>query len=242
MTDTRGFRLLQSSRASNDTASVATRWTYGDRVVWRSLPQGRVGYTLLALVIADDEDAVALFQPSGTVCKRRLGRRGGPQGRSLLGWDGEYEDRPWHGPDTVRLHVVTAGYSVLRRWDAVAEAFQGWYVNLELPWRRTPIGFDSRDLVLDVAVSDDLLTWSYKDRDEFDWAGRAGRLSADDAATALEQAQQAVRAVQTRAWPFSADWTRWRPDRGWSVPVLPVNWCHQWSDRELAPDLLPRTE
>lgn len=115
----------------------------------------------------------------------RTARR--PKGRSLLDWEGEYEDRLWRGPDTVRLHVVTTGYSVLREWDPVAELFQGWYVNLELPGRLA-----SRDLIMDLVFSDDLLTWSYKDRHEFDWARAAGRLSAQQAATALQRRLDSV--------------------------------------------------
>ena len=40
--------------------------------------------------------------------------------------------------------------------------FLGWYVNLEEPFRRTPLGFDVRDLQLDILV-DPERKWRWKD-------------------------------------------------------------------------------
>jgi hypothetical protein len=39
-------------------------------------------------------------------------------------------------------------------------------VNLEQPWTRTALGFDSRDDVLDVTVTDNLSQCKLKDEDE----------------------------------------------------------------------------
>jgi Protein of unknown function (DUF402) len=72
------------------------------------------------------------------------------------GWDGGYEQTAFRGPSVVRLHPTDQLFSVIRNWDADKEAFSGWYVNLERSWVRTPIGFDSRDDILDVTVADDL--------------------------------------------------------------------------------------
>ena len=43
----------------------------------------------------------------------------------------------------------------------------GWYINLQQSLRRTPIGFEAMDLMLDVVVEPDL-SWRWKDREEFD--------------------------------------------------------------------------
>lgn len=57
------------------------------------IPPGRViGYTLPAIVVADEDEAIVLFQPTGTVVKRRAGVRGGPRGPQLLAWGGGHED------------------------------------------------------------------------------------------------------------------------------------------------------
>ena len=44
-----------------------------------------------------------------------------------------------------------------------------WYVNLEAEWVRTPIGFDTRDLILDVTVADDRSSWCLKDEQEINF-------------------------------------------------------------------------
>ncbi len=31
-------------------------------------------------------------------------------------------------------------------------------------------------------------------------------------------------AIEHRAWPFSVDWSRWRPDSDWPVPPVPDGW------------------
>lgn len=49
------------------------------------------------------------------------------------------------------------------------------YVNIEEPWQRTPIGFDSRDHLLDIVVTVDLSTWHWKDEVHERGAGRGTR-------------------------------------------------------------------
>jgi predicted RNA-binding protein associated with RNAse of E/G family len=139
-----------------------------------------------------------------------------------------YTDRLWIGPDMLRVHIVGTGYSVLRAWNHTQSCFHGWYINLEAPWRRTPVGFDSLDHILDITVADDLSSWAYKDEDEYDWARRTHRISDDQAAAITQTAKQATRAMETRAWPFNADWSKWRPDPSWPKPALPATWRHIW--------------
>ena len=55
--------------------------------------------------------------------------------------------------------------------------FTGWYVNFELPFVRTPLGFDTRDLALDLVVAPDG-TWAWKDEEEFAHMRRVGAMSA----------------------------------------------------------------
>lgn len=43
----------------------------------------------------------------------------------------------------------------------------GWYVNLQEPMRRNPIGFEAMDLMLDVVV-EPALSWRWRDGEEFD--------------------------------------------------------------------------
>jgi hypothetical protein len=203
------------------------RWDVGSRVVWRSRPGGQIGYVFAALVIEDGPEVTALFQPTGAPCKRRSGRRGGVRGRQLLpgDWAGSHEDRPFAGPPTARVHPAGSGFAVLRHWVEQSGSYQGWYVNLERPWRRTPIGFDSHDDTLDITVADDLSDWQWKDEDELAWAVEVGTMSPLAAARARSAGEAAVRALERHAWPFDPDaWTRWSPPPNPRDLELPAEW------------------
>jgi hypothetical protein len=186
-------------------------------VLWRSVHDDGVGYVFAARLLADDADAVALFQPAGAAVVRRTGRREGPRGSMLPGaWDGGHEHATWAGPAGVRLHVRGTALSVIRRWDGAGST--GWYLNLELPWRPSPFGYDSRDLVLDVTAADDLSSWSWKDADQLALAVALGAVPAQRAAWIRAQGERAVRRPEARAFPFDADWSRWAPDPAAAVP------------------------
>ena len=202
------------------------RWDAGAQVVWRSRPGGEIGFVFAAVVLEDGPSFTALFQPKGAPCKRRSGERSGPAGRQMLpgGWEGRHDDRAFAGPSTARVHPVGSGFAVLRHWDEHRRRYQGWYVNLERPWRRTPIGFDSHDDVLDLTVADDLSHWQWKDVEELAWAVEVGTMSRLDADQARAAGQAAIEAIERRAGPFDDEaWTSWVPPP-LSVPKLPDEW------------------
>jgi len=202
-------------------------WNTGDPVAWRSRPQGRIGYVIPLTVVVDTPTVTVLFQAPGSTCKRRAGQRGGPRGRGMLidGWDGTHEDRLWSGPPNHRLYQWGTAHTIIRTWNTANAAAEGWYINLEAPWRRTSIGFDTHDLVLDITVADDLSSWAWKDEDELDWSVSIGTLSRADAAAIRAEGLRVIQAIERRAWPFQADWSVWRPDPQWPIPALPPNWA-----------------
>jgi hypothetical protein len=204
-------------------------WKPGDSVVWRSRPQGRVGFVMPATVVEDTATVTVLYQAPGSTCKRRTGQRGGPRGRNMLvaGWDGLHEDRVWSGPPSLRLHVWGTSHSIIRSWNFACDCAEGWYVNLEAAWRRTRIGFDSQDLVLDLTVADDLSSWAWKDEDELAWSVDAGTLSPEQAGAIRAEGLRVAHALETRAWPFVSDWSAWRPDPQWQISTLPADWADE---------------
>ena len=50
-------------------------------------------------------------------------------------------------------------------WHGPEREFRGWYVNLQEPFRRTSLGFDTQDLELDLVVALDG-SWQYKDEEK----------------------------------------------------------------------------
>jgi hypothetical protein len=197
----------------------------GAPVLWRSIPDAAVSYVYAGNLVACDEQVIAIFQPVGAPTRKRTGRRGGPRGCMVPGgWDGGHAEGTWSGAPNVRLHVRGLAMAVIRGWDADAGSFRGWYVNLEMPWQRSPVGFDSRDLILDVTAADDLSGCSLKDDDQLSWVTEQGGLTAADAAWIREQGRQAAQRVARREFPFDADWSRFAPEPAWPVPQMPTRW------------------
>ena len=198
----------------------------GDHVVWRSRSPDHIGYVMPTTVVYDDGDVIGLFQHSGSVCKRRTGKRGGPRGRSMLpdGWDGGHEDKVWEGRSNLHLHKRGTHHTVIRSWNEDHNTYEGWYINIEEDWRRIPIGFDTRDLILDVTVEDDLSSRALKDEDELAWAESVGVISPTLAESARKEADLIREAIENRAWPFFNDWSEWKPEPDWRIPSVPNDW------------------
>ncbi len=198
----------------------------GAPVLWRSIPDAAVSYVYAGNLVACDERVIAIFQPVGAPIKKRTGRRGGPRNSMMVpgGWDGGHAEEKWSGTPNVRLHVRGLAMAVIRRWDTDTRTFRGWYVNLEMPWQRTPVGFDSRDLILDVTASDDLSGWSFKDDDQLSWVTELGGLTTADAVWIREQGRRAADRLARREFPFDTDWSRFAPDPAWPVPQMPTRW------------------
>ena len=91
-------------------------------------------------------------------------------------------------------------------------------MNLEEPQRRTAVGFDFEDDLLDVWVpfggEPELL-----DEDELDEAVARGYVSAE---RALAIRAKAERLMAEPPWPTG--WEDWTPEPGWQVPDLPPGW------------------
>jgi predicted RNA-binding protein associated with RNAse of E/G family len=98
-----------------------------------------------------------------------------------------------------------------------------WYVNFQRRLRRTAIGFDTFDLLVDLVVAPDRSSWVWKDEDEYAQARRLGVVSETDHAVVEAAREQALEMITRSEGPFvpEAGWTRWHPDPSWPTPVLP---------------------
>ncbi len=195
--------------------------------MWRSRPDGDVGFVIGCHVLLDEPEMAALVQPTGSPIMRRNARRGGPNGRSFIPgtWDGSRHASRWERPPMVRLRLADRPYSVMRTWLVGEQRFHGWYVNLEQPWRRTAVGFDSRDDVLDVTVSDDLGECHLKDLDELEFTVAVGMFTAAEARSIRAAADTAIADVSDRRWPFDeAAWRQVLPPSFLEPTTLPPGW------------------
>ena len=217
---------------TSDIGRGAEARSRGETATWRSVvpttfggQSTHVGSCYPAFVLEDTQDWVVTFQPAGTAIIRRTGLRG-PGGRNMLphGWDGHHEEQHWQGRPVVRAHPAREPWSVWRWLEADGSWSPTLYINLEEPWTRTPIGYDSHDWILDLVVRLSPFQAEWKDVDEPDWSVAVGVISvatADDIRTA---GRRALRSAEANEWPFDVDWNHWLPDDEWPVPRLAPRW------------------
>lgn len=203
-------------------AAHPRRWQRGETAVLREVSQGRVWTARPLTVVADDEEGVALYLPQGM----RWQRPADPvSGRWM---------RLRHGPWTLReseltggrlLHLLQPGaaHAIHLWWLAPDWRFAGWYVNLQEPFRRSPIGFDTLDNMLDIVIEPDR-SWHWKDEDEVREAVRLGRVTRQWAAELRREGERVIGRLERNEAPFNAGWETWTPDPEWNLPVLPAAW------------------
>ncbi|MFB9833832.1 DUF402 domain-containing protein [Actinoallomurus acaciae] len=81
---------------------------------------------------------------------------------------GRWELDRWVWRDTTQLTRFDTDrhFSVSRFFDAEGRC-GGWYVDFVRPCRRTAIGIDTFDLLVDLVVTADLSAYRWKDEDEY---------------------------------------------------------------------------
>jgi hypothetical protein len=198
---------------------VTERFAAGDTVALREIWDGRVFEARPAIVVVDDPAGAMFYVPSVVSCLQPVGEDGVPLRFPARPW--HLEPVEWHHRRVLSFAFPDTPYAVLAAWDAQTDAFEGWYVNLQDPLRRTEIGFDTRDHVLDVLIPPDRSSWAWKDEDELAEALALGLFSEADAEGIQWAGERAVEHVLLGEPPFDEDWADWRPDPAWDVPELP---------------------
>lgn len=186
-------------------------------------------FAVAGTVVADTEDFSVVASRVGSGLARRAGRAEGPRDRLVapLDWDGTHEMTVWHGATVIRVHPRGESWSIWRWHDG--EAWIGdWYGNLECPWQRSSIGFDSQDWVLDVVgvgmPSTDSWNVEFKDDDELDHLVQIGATTSEEAQRIREQGQRLHAAFLAAQWPFDVEWEQWLPADGEGPTPLPDGW------------------
>jgi protein associated with RNAse G/E len=114
-------------------------------------------------------------------------------------------------------------YSTLLFWDHEADRFSCYYINFQVPFRRSRCGFDTLDLDLDIVI-DPHYNWKWKDIEDYQDGIREGGIR-DEWVTGVEQAQADVfERIHNRRYPLDGSWLGWRPDPAWAPPNLPERW------------------
>ena len=192
---------------------VDVPWARGSAIVRREITWGRPTSALPAFVVDDTDELLALFVPpdaplayADVVWPTDTGRH--------PWWPG----RHWRSGGTLMVQRPGEAYSVWHQWASLDRSFLGWYVNLQEPLRRTPIGVDTQDHELDVVVAPDG-TWQVKDAALVARRVEEGRIT-EATGAAIHQLGDEVVATLARgdAW-WGRRWVDWRPDPAWTAPA-----------------------
>ena len=197
-------------------------WKPGQGIVMREVWHNKV-YSIFPVRVAQDSSSwTRLCLPPQTIALYPHTREGVPIRIPVDEWvlNGE----PWTGGDVLYLVHAGLGYTVTGSWDH-DHIFKGWKIDLVEPVRRTPIGFDYMDQLLDIIVSADRSTWYRKDEDEVAEAQARGLFTAEQVSDLYQRGERALQMILKNEPPFDFDWEEWSPDPAWREPVdLPQGW------------------
>jgi predicted RNA-binding protein associated with RNAse of E/G family len=88
------------------------------------------------------------------------------------------------------------------------------YVNVQDPFLKTPAGFDTQDLELDIVVTPDG-SWSSKDDDVLEQRIAEGRFTPQQVAAIRAEGDRITSTLADRTRWWSDTWAAWRPDPLW---------------------------
>jgi hypothetical protein len=96
--------------------------------------------------------------------------------------------------------------------------FSRYFVNLEEPCRRTPIGFDTQDHTLDIVVQPDL-TWNWRDEAELEAHVGEGFFTRELAESIRAEGTRVIDEISRQQHPCLS-WPDWVPNPEWTIPHL----------------------
>jgi len=197
-------------------------WTAGQpgTALWRYVYKGQIRWAQPNWLIEETPGRVVSAIVPGVlirVPKDFVHERYIPE---LLAGSWELDDWAWHTRRVLQLTPFGAAHSLGLHWDHATGRFLGWYVNLQEPLRRSPLGFDTFDQMLDVWIEPDG-TWSWKDWDELVEAEHVGLFTGAEAAAIRAEGERVIASLGTL---LPTGWEEWQPDPTWALPTLPEGW------------------
>jgi hypothetical protein len=202
---------------------AATRLFVTDRgpqaVLYRSLYRGRVIFAQMGRLLEESDARIVTATVPGDAALMLVGDRLELLADIASGVE-RTEVRPWYRNRVVWITPPDVPYAVGLFWRDATGEFLGHYINLQDPMRRTPLGIDSRDHVLDIWIPYGR-EWQWKDEHELEYAVRHGMFTPTEAAQFRRNGEAAIAALPDL---IPTGWESWQPDPTWSPVQLPSGW------------------
>lgn len=206
-------------------------WQPGEIVALRGMYQRQPWYIQAARVVQDSPEEVALLLLPGAECAAPYGyihQKHGPDGEwqrwdEMLNPPWQLEKYRWRTNRFLILLKPGEFFATYYLWEDATDLFKCYYINFQLPFRRSLCGFDAFDLELDLVIAPDY-TWEWKDSAEYQRGIEQGLLL-PEWVEGIEAAQPELFArLEQRRYPLDGSWLNWKPDPSWTAPNLPDGW------------------
>jgi len=201
--------------------NTVRRWKAGDTVALRGVWRNILWWAGCATVVQDTPELIAMYWQAG-MTNMNPAQRLTPA--DLLSNNVHLVPHTWVATDVLMLATPGAAHAVYVMWETGQAKLRGWYVNLQEPLRRTRLGFDTMDHLLDIVISADRSSWHWKDEDEFEAAVALGVYSPDEARAIRAEGERVIKRLEAGEPPFCDGWESWSPPDKWPVPSLPKGW------------------
>ena len=211
---------------------MAIYWRNGESCALRGIVNGQVWLVQSVIVVRDKPEETILLLLPGAECAFPEGywrwKRGGDRTQGTRWQDAREEHIPlrvfaWERNRILIFLEPEKYYSTFLFWDHEADQFSCYYINFQLPYRRSHCGFDTLDLDLDIVI-DPSYSWKWKDLDDYHDGIREGGIR-DEWVTGVKQARAEVfDRIHNRRYPLDGSWLSWRPDPTWTPPQMPEKW------------------
>ena len=202
-------------------------WKPGDIVAMRGIYDQRVWSAQPAIIVKDSPEEIALILLPGSECVDLEGYLKGKQ-NSKRRWD--FKDKPfilekylWHTNRLLLLIEPENYYSTIYFWQNDTNEFLCYYINFQIPFQRSHIGFDTLDLELDMIINPDN-SWKIKDVDDYQKGIENGTILYEWTQEIETAKNKVLGKLADKQYPLDGFWLNWQPDNNWSAPKLPENW------------------
>jgi len=196
----------------------------GESVALRYITtDGRIEICWPCRVVQDGDDVLALFIAAGSSYKA-VPKRSAAEKRRAVPLPLPPDQYVWRR-DTLRLMFPGRCHSVSLSWsaDAGGRTLLKYFVNMEEPFRRTAVGFDTQDHTLDIEVTPGL-SWRWRDEAELANHVAEGFYTPALAESARAEGERAIDAILRREHECMRGWAHWSPPPDWAVPSFPLGW------------------